>query len=283
MVPAGEKGWKPPETNEARKPSDTGTIKIRFPKDGAIDYTFNAIEIKAIRTDIFKPGHFAMFDILLHLDKRGEIALEYHFDEGMDTHVIDTINGIDRWWYDAHYSSGWFEDNAFRMDMYPYKNESEIVVYRVKQGLLDRIYESFREEIERLAANNGRVIVPSVIIESPSFSKTFEGVEVTAHNIRSDVLQPGVITAMDILLSLAEQGKLTPLKLTWYDQIAGADPVDSYFVEQMDEAIAFANCGFVYEAGSQMFGGFMGNHIHIPSDVRTIISPYYGYWFWICI
>ncbi|MFC1907555.1 hypothetical protein ACFLW8_05665, partial [Chloroflexota bacterium] len=172
---------------------------------------------------------------------------------------------------------------VFRMDMYPYKDNSRIRVYQERETQLSRIYDSFREEVERLAENDGQVIVPKVIIESPDFSTGFQNVAVTAHNIRGDVLQPGVITALDILLSLAEQAKLAPLKLTWYERIARADPVDNYFVEQIDEAVAFANCGFVYEAGSMMFGGFDGNHIHIPSDVRTIVSPYYGYWFWICI
>ena len=32
------------------------------------------------------------------------------------------------------------------------------------------IYDSLREEVERLAENDGQVIVPSVIIESPDFS-----------------------------------------------------------------------------------------------------------------
>ncbi len=32
------------------------------------------------------------------------------------------------------------------------------------------IYDGFREEVERLDDNDGKVIVPSVIIESPDFS-----------------------------------------------------------------------------------------------------------------
>ncbi len=91
------------------------------------------------------------------------------------------------------------------------------------------------------------------------------------------------MTALDILLSLAEQGELSKLKLTWYERIAGADPVDSYWVEQIDEAEAFDRCGFVYETGPLDFSGFTGSHIHLPSDVRVIISPEYALWFWICI
>jgi hypothetical protein len=106
---------------------------------------------------------------------------------------------------------------------------------------------------------------------------------VTAHDVRRDVLQPGVVTALDILLSLTEQGELSQLKLTWYESIAGADPVDSYWTEQINEAEAYDGCGFVYETGSSNFTGFLGNHIHVPSDVRVIVSPQYALWFWICL
>ena len=97
------------------------------------------------------------------------------------------------------------------------------------------------------------------------------------------MLQPGTITALDILLSLGEQGKLSAMKLTWYSQIGSADPVDSYWVEQIDEHVAFGSCGFVYETGPEEFSGFAGSHIHVPSDVRALVSPEYALWFWICL
>jgi hypothetical protein len=37
------------------------------------------------------------------------------------------------------------------------------------------------------------------------------------------------------------------LELTWYERIGTADPVDTYYVEQIDEAEAYGSCGFVYE------------------------------------
>ena len=134
--------------------------------------------------------------------------------------------------------------------------------------------------------NGGEVIIPEVTISGPGiedFTLRFQEVTVTAHNVRRDVLQSGVITALDILLSLAEQGKLSRLKLTWYESIGDADPVDSYWTEQIDGIEASGRCGFVYETGPLDFSGFNGSHIHIPSDVRVIISPEYALWFWICI
>ena len=52
--------------------------------------------VETIRPDLFKSGHFSMFDILVHLNKQNQIDLEYHFDESMNTHIIDSING--RFW-----------------------------------------------------------------------------------------------------------------------------------------------------------------------------------------
>ena len=91
------------------------------------------------------------------------------------------------------------------------------------------------------------------------------------------------MTALDALISLAEQGKLSDLGLTWYERIAAADPVDSFWVETIDQAQASGGCGFVYETGPRYFSGFSGSHIHIPSDVRVTVSPEYALWFWICL
>ena len=92
-----------------------------------------------------------------------------------------------------------------------------------------------------------------------------------------------VVTALDALLSLGEQGQLPVLKLTWYERIGTADPVQHYWVEQIGDSAAYGGCGFVYETGPQEFAGFRGTHIHIPSDLRVTVSPEYALWFWICL
>jgi hypothetical protein len=279
VLPTGEDAWKAPAPHTGKVPTGTGMIYI---KDIG-EFSFNASEVETLRPDIFQPGHFSLFDILVHIAERGDIALEHHFDESADTHVIDAINGQGGWWYEAHYSSGWYESNAFRMDMYPYKNDTQIRLYIEREQRLADIYRTFREEVARLARNDGRVIIPELMIQSPSGERTFRDVEATAHDVRSDVLQPGVVTALDALLSLAEQGELSGLKLTWYERIGAADPVDSYWVEQIDDAEAHGGCGFVYETGPRDFAGFSGSHIHIPPDVRVTVSPEYALWFWICL
>jgi len=279
ILPTEAGAWIPPASHTGRKPTGVGTIRI----EDIGEFSFDTSKIQSVRQDIFQQGYFSLFDILLYLDRQSDIALDYHFDDAMGTHVVDAINGERGWWYQAYYSGGWFEKNVFRMDMYPYKDGTTIRVFGENEQHLVNIYRTFREEVVRLESNGGNIIIPEVTIQSHEVKKNFHDVVVVPHNVRADVLKPGVVTALDILLSLAEQGELSLLKLTWYESIDGADPVDSYWVEQIDEAEAFGRCGLVYETGPTEFPGSAGSHIHIPSDMRVIVSPEYALWFWICL
>jgi hypothetical protein len=258
-----------------------GTNEIRI--EGVGNLSFDAAEVTAARIDVFQPGHYAMFDVVRHLGERGDIQLESHFDESADTHVIDAINGESGWWYEAYYSAGWREDNVFRMDMYPYKNGTVLRLFREREGRLEAIHRTFQEEVARLTENGGDVILPKLEVRSPTLGLSFEDVLVVPHDVRTDVLQPGIVTALDALLSLHEQGKLTNIVLTWYEQIGPSDPVDSFWVNRIGDDEAVGGCGFVYETGPRAFSGFAGSHIHLPSDVRVTLSPEYALWFWICL
>jgi hypothetical protein len=282
LLPTEDGQVVPSTLHTSRKPSGIGEVII---EGGIGSFEFNAAEIETIRPDIFQPGHFSLFDILVHLDKSGDINLDYHFDDSMNTHIIDAIDNETNWWYWAHYSGGWQETNVFRMDMYPYKEGTTFRLSQRSADVLERIYESFRKEVDRIRMNKGEIIIPEVAITSTKFSEDleFENVVVTPHNVRKDIFKLGVVTALDILLSLLEQGKLSQIKLTWYEQIGTAEVVDSYWTEQINQAEAYGTCGFVYETGPLAFSSFQGSHIHIPSDIRVIISPEYALWFWICL
>ncbi len=246
------------------------------------EFTFNHEAIETVRKDIFREGHFSIFDILVYLDSNGDIDLEYHFDETMNTHVIDSINGKGNWWYMAYYDGGWPENNVFRMDHYPYKDKMYIRILEEDKHIIDRIYEVFREEIQRKEKNGGKIVIPMVIIRGPKTDLRFTNVTVTPHNLRNDTFQDGVITAIDVILSLSDDQKLS-YDLQWFDSIGSAGVVRSYWVSRINEDAMHDRCGFVYEAGSLRYQGFRGNHIHIPSDFRAINSPEYEEWFWICI
>lgn len=243
--------------------------------------TYNPEEINTIRTDLFRSGHYSIFDILVDLDNRGKINMDYYFDSDMDTHVINTINGTANWWYTAYYDGGWNEPNVFRMDHYPYKPKMSITISPISGSKLQNIYNTYEEETQRLNANNGTVVIPSVIITSPHNNLVFNDVEVTSHNLRNDFFQDGIITAIDVIMSLGDQGLIT-YNLKWYSTIGTAE-VKNYWVSGINQDTEFGKCGFVYEVGDLDYQLFKGNHIHIPSDIRIIISPEYEEWFWICL
>lgn len=82
----------------------------------------------------------------------------------------------------------------------------------------------------------------------------FETVEVKAHNLRPDMFQPGVVTEIDLILSLAEEDKIN-YGLQWYESIGTAGIVKCYWVNCINDNASEGRCGFVYEAGSAISTG----------------------------
>jgi len=266
--------------NSVYVPEPRAYIKI-----GGNSIRFNPQEVETIRPDIFRSGSFSVFDVLVHVANQGQIELEYHFNSSMNTHVIDMLDGSPLWWYDVIYSGGWPESNVFRMDHYPWKNGTTLNYYKVGLPGLPRlqlIYNSYVADTERLEANGGITIVPEISIGGIDVSERFYNITVTPHNLRNDTFQDNVITAIDVVLSLGDQGLIT-YELQWYYAIGTARIVYNYWVDGFNGENTAGTCGWVYDTGSLEFYGFGGNHIHLPSDARVINSPEYMRWFWICV
>jgi hypothetical protein len=244
--------------------------------------SFDPSEVQTIRPDIFKPGYFSVFDILVHLAEKGQIDLNYHFEKELNTYVIDRLEGETNWWYMIFYDGGWPENNYYRMDHYPWKDGSTLSFFEVSPEKINEIHEIFKEEIEKLEKNGGKVIIPRVYINGFTYNAIFENVTVTPHNLRPDLYQDDIITAIDIIMSLGDQEKLN-YTLRWYESIASTRIVKNFWVESMGPDISKGRCGFVYETGSNRRKGRGGNHIHLPSDSKVIYSPDYSRWFWICV
>ena len=169
------------------------------------------------------------------------------------------------------------------MDLFPYKDRMAIAVIQVSQEEELKILSSFSEQAERAGLNDKAIVIPEVVIRGRVSSQVFEKVEVTPHNLRPDYLVDGTITAIDVILSLGDQGLLT-YDLNWYESVGSAGLVKNYFVDAINDDISYGRCGFVYEVGDREFYGFRGNHIHIPPDLRVLTTvPDYVEFFWICI
>jgi len=260
---------------DTSQPAAPGSVDIQ----GVGRFTFDPDQVPTLRPEVFRPGHFSAFDALVHLNRQGRIQLAYHYSDTLATHVIDSLNGKSNWWYKAHYDGGGFEENAFRMDLYPFKERMEIRLEQVTQSKLEKIYASFMGEVARRASNSGQVVIPEVTITGKTFKLSFKDVLVQAHDLRSDTFQPGVITAVDAILSLADQGKIT-CDLQWYDSIGTAGVVRSYWVQRINTDLSTGRCGFVYQTGGdKSFGNT--NRIHLPSDWRVLDSPVYMQWDWL--
>ncbi len=260
-------------------PTPEGNVPIEV---NGITYKFNPESMISVRPDLFHEGSFSLFDILANLESADLLNMEYHFDAEMNTHVIDSIDGETGFWYQAYYSGGWWERNVFRMDHYPWKEKTVFRVFKEDFSFINNVYSIFTDEVSRRNANGGSLIIPTVKINSQTFTETFTDVLVTAHDLRNDTFQNGIITAIDVIMSLGDQGLITYI-LSWYDEIYDADIVKSYWVDGINNDIASGTCGFVYEAGDWTYQRFAGNHIHIPQDFRILNSPLYYETFWICL
>ena len=244
-------------------------------------FEFDPAAVRSVRTDIFSKGYFSLFDILVHLDRNNEIDLEYHFDPEADIHIIDSLDGESNWWYRAYYDGGWSENNVFPMDQYPYKDRMTIRIHPQKESRLYEVHDLFRREIAEKRLNGGAVFVKKVIINGRTTRLHLENIRVSAHNLRSDIFQDGIVTAIDVIMSLGDQG-LLDYDLRWYESIGDANIVKNYYVDRIKEERIQGRCGFVYEAGDLNFRG-RGNHIHLPPDTRIIHAPEYVEFFWICV
>jgi hypothetical protein len=268
----------PPDFTQGQMWSGDASISIK----GEGTFDFRPSEVESVRPDIFTDGAFSVFDILVHLDGRGDISMRYSYDEELATHVIRSINGNGPWWYRIVYDGGWSENNVFRMDLYPFKEGSSVTVAPEREERMERIYSPFRGETGRLERNAGKIVIPEVFIDGTRENLYFENVEVTAHDLRPDLFHEGVITAIDVIMSLGDQGKID-YDIGWFDSIGTARIVRNFIVQRINEDAAAGRCGFVYESGSHDFYGFSGNHIHLPPDSRVLTSPDYVRFFWICI
>ena len=82
--------------------------------------------------------------------------MEYHFDDSINTYIIDSIDDMKNWWHISHYDGGWPERNVFRLNHYPYKDKMYISISEVEGSLFEDIYKVYREETTRKENNGGK-------------------------------------------------------------------------------------------------------------------------------
>lgn len=272
--------------------TEIGKIRI----NGIRTFEVYPEKVETVRKDIFKPGHFSVFAVLAMLGERDDINLEYHFDKAMNTYVIDSINDEEGWWYYGCYDRGrgqemlfqrCRENNMFRMDHFPYKDKMAVILYPMSQTDLEARYKAFRAGVARKTDNNNKIIIPNVRIRCQKEELTFRDVEVKPHNLRNDIFMDHIITALDSILSLGAEQKLS-YELTWTDKLNETE-IKNYYLTRINDDKAYGRCGFVYDvyevgvAQELRRRGGRGIHIHVHPGIRVINSPNYVDFRWICL
>jgi hypothetical protein len=270
-------------------------------------------QISTLRPDVFAPGYYSMFDVILAVAEQNGIRVEYTYDNKRKTHFITEINNIPGdYWYHYSYDAG--TDNSEEIGRKRAHRWDEAlwrpgVWIKVVEGEdLDEIKDEYLEEIQRETAM-GHVIPYVIISLNPSdyqgnppgsgritITKEFTNVLVTPHNLRSTgyaspyskPFQPGVTTSLDLLLSLVDQGELTLTTSVFFTHLAG-NYIESYFVVEM----GFPEEGVAHASGSQGFAYTTDNgttnrlpndadlQYHITCDIAVLHAPDFSRWRWV--
>ncbi len=284
-----------------------------------VTYDFDPLghDIVSLRDDIFAPGFYSMFDVILAVASANGIELLFHYDSLRKTHFIDSIDGrTGNYWYRFAYDVGGnpsgelLNRRQYRWDEALWRPGVTIRVQDADAVLedLDAIKAAYLAEIEReqLFGN----LIPTVELSvSPSdfdgnppashrvsFQNSWSDLLVTAHNLRatgypspySKPFQPGVVTSIDVLLSLQDLGELEAVSGVFYTHFAG-NYIESYYVVTMGfptvgTTHASGRQGFVYTTGngsSNRMVNNAGRTFHITSDISVVHAPDFSVWRWI--
>jgi hypothetical protein len=233
--------------------------------------------ITTLRPDVFAPGYFSMFDVILAVARKKNIALEYIWDDSCRTHFITKVNNNPgNYWFHFSYdaSNGSSAGSGSRGELNNHRaNRWDEVLWRpgvwIRLDADENVAELRSYYIrEIMREHGGGHVIPTVQFSiapdtvngnPPGSGRTrvniqFTNVQVTAHNLRSvgtqspysKPFQPGVTTSLDIPLSLRDQGKLDVVTSVFYDFFAN-NYVDSYYLVEL----GFPGVGKVHSSGRQ--------------------------------
>lgn len=206
-------------------------------------------------------------------------------------------------------------------------------IYADKSGnknSVSALRERYIAEIDTLEAHDGQAIInvveigatpggytaeqglPDKNLESPAeaerfdISKKFYDVPIVAHNLRANVegsdpqiwkpFQPGVLTTIDIILSLADAGLADSVEVQYFDRIKKS-LVEGYFFQSItfdgNTTHASGNNGFVYrthllaEENMDLYTGFNSGNLnngagsmHHPQDLYVMHDHDYCFIRW---
>ncbi|QIZ77262.1 hypothetical protein [Ferrimonas lipolytica] len=208
--------------------------------------------------NIIKPAdsEYDTYEFHISWDRNGDGDFSECIDEDLDdicTEGVDT--DADGEYFDSeHWHFGFIQSrgenrmygglrhdyNYKRMDQFWLREAQQIRFLPHDEVLTNRRHWVWKQEQERLANNDGKYVVPYILhagsrdmgiqefllrADAPEIKEM--DVEVKAWNLRSDVFQPGVITSMDVWLSLAEARDLD-FRFTWWRVLSSGAIVNNF-------------------------------------------------------
>jgi hypothetical protein len=295
-------------------PTDESYVEIK-----GVRYPFdpNDYVIETVRPDVFAPGYYSLFDVILAVAKRHGIAIDCEYDEAAKTHWISAIDGVPgdywhHWVFDIGGRNPANDLNARRDNRWDELLWRPGARVRIVEGEnLAELKQAYHAEIAREIASGSAVGNVSISINPGNYqgnpegsgrvtvTREFRNVRVTAHGLRattathiySKPFQPEVVTVADVVFSLEDQKLLTAVYPVFFDRIAGSY-IDSFYIQ----ALGFPDAGVAHASGSQ---GFIchthlartnasngrninnaANVMHVPLDLMVIHSPDYSRWQW---
>ncbi len=257
-------------TLDAGKPAPYMPTQSNFSINGQ-SYNFNPDDhnITAVRSDVFAEGYYSIFDVILALCNKHRMAVEYEYDEEAKCNFITSLNGSSgSYWYTAQYHGGVRnEAHQIRWDEALWKPGLSVSVSKNSPPISQYKTAAARD-------GDGFTIIPSVKVEN----QTFTDVKVTPHDYLATgskqphlkPFKPGVITILDVLLSLQDEGKVNNVRMTYYDFIDFLRPgsyIGSYYVTRINDENHSGHTGWEY---TYTHSGLSDEAIHITLDINVI-------------
>ncbi|USD36363.1 hypothetical protein [Ferrimonas sp. SCSIO 43195] len=231
------------------------------------------------RPDIFVEGHFSAFDLLRYLvatrdDLRFDsitaekdtntktIEFSLSWDRN-DDGVFDEKDGESNFnshdWHFRFYANGGNftrargdsqgfspagETNYYRMDEFWVQPGHHFTYQPYSEYMTNRRQWLMKEDVLRREANGGKIIIPEILVLPKNHEDGFSvyDVEVKPFNMRPDIFQPDVITAMDMILSASD--KIGGVKFTYWPNLSTDADVGHYALTKIGEKRSFGMEGW---------------------------------------
>ncbi|WP_156897009.1 hypothetical protein [Ferrimonas kyonanensis] len=242
------------------------------------------------RPDVFVEGQYSIFDLLRYMvynddGLKFESVIPYSESKYKTTEFVlsQDVNGdgafdsddgeyfsSPNWHFRFKTSGGDFmraigepngEASYLRMDEMWAQNDMSIRFQPFHDVFTSRLHYLWEKEVNRLDANGGKYILESLDV-TPSDGQSYtyiKNLEVTAHNLRSDVFKSGVITGIDLFMSAIDEGY--DIKLSYWPVLDTGASVNSYSVNHVAGETSSVGKGWMMMIGEKEIFSDYGNSL----------------------